>query len=62
MSSCQLVPHVRLSCDGEWVPVSSTTFIGIQEDMVGRDVLTYLCPECNTEHSSHVILVPTGDC
>jgi hypothetical protein len=45
---------VILNCTKEYKDVESVEFINISEDMQGKDVMTYVCPECGDDHQSHV--------
>jgi len=50
-------PLVYLGCDkeqvkGMWVPENSVTFLDISEDESGRDVMTFICPNCGEKHKS----------
>ena len=38
----------------EWVDVESVTFLNIEEDFEGRDVMTFVCPKCGNSHKSLV--------
>ena len=40
-------------CKG-WYTEREVQFINIEEDMEGRDVMTFRCPKCNTEQCSLV--------
>lgn len=42
---------VRL-CDGSAVPETSVNIANIEEDMLGRDVVTFKCPRCGCAHRS----------
>jgi predicted RNA-binding Zn-ribbon protein involved in translation (DUF1610 family) len=48
------VPEIRvyLTCSQDWVPESTVTFENIEEDIQGRDVLTFRCPQCGESHRS----------
>jgi Zn finger protein HypA/HybF involved in hydrogenase expression len=35
-----------------WFEEKHTEFVDIEEDFEGRDVLTFICPECKTEQRS----------
>jgi DNA-directed RNA polymerase subunit M/transcription elongation factor TFIIS len=43
---------VTLSCNKDRVSEDAVKFINIEEDMQGRDVLTFECPICKQEHCS----------
>lgn len=45
--------YVVQSCNGERVEEVEVEFLGIEEDMQGRDRLTFRCPECHEEHTSY---------
>ena len=36
----------------EWIAESDTKFKGIEEDFQGRDLLTFVCPDCKTSQKS----------
>jgi hypothetical protein len=38
-------------CD-EWMGENETKFENIEEDVQGRDVLTFKCPDCKTKQKS----------
>jgi hypothetical protein len=44
--------RVRLACSGDMVSESNVKFEGIEEDIEGRDILTFGCPECGEIHRS----------
>lgn len=43
---------VILSCNQERVSEDRVKAVDIEEDIQGRDVLTFVCPECGQEHKS----------
>jgi RNA polymerase subunit RPABC4/transcription elongation factor Spt4 len=45
---------VKVNCKKcrRWVDEDLTTFVNIEEDFQGADVLTYICPYCRTEQKS----------
>lgn len=43
---------VTLSCVQEAVPESLVAIENIEEDFQGRDVITFICPECGETHKS----------
>jgi len=43
---------VILTCSKERVPESTVEFENIEEDMTGRDILTFKCPQCGESHRS----------
>lgn len=43
---------VYLACTGEWIKETKVTVENIEEDIQGRDVLTFMCPECKQQHKS----------
>jgi hypothetical protein len=43
---------VLLSCNGQRVNEQDVEFLGIAEDIQGRDVLTFTCPICCEIHRS----------
>ena len=38
----------------EWVDVEDVKFLNIEEDVQGRDVMTFECPNCGESHKSLV--------
>lgn len=44
--------QVVLTCNKEYVAESSVRFLNIEEDYAGRDLLTFICPECGQVHKS----------
>ena len=44
---------VVLSCNGDKVDENDVKTLNIEEDIQGRDLLTYVCPECGKEHKSY---------
>lgn len=38
----------------EWVDVEDVKFLNIEEDVQGRDVMTFECPKCGESHKSLV--------
>lgn len=48
------MPKVHLECNGEWVDFQKVKFDDIAEDIYGRDVVTFECPECGEFHKSLV--------
>ena len=47
---------VMLPCTGDWHLESEVESTNIEEDMEGRDVLTFKCPECGREHQSYRVV------
>lgn len=45
--------EVILECNQEYCPEDEVTFVNIEEDFEGRDVLTFRCPVCGEVHQSH---------
>ena len=45
--------YVTLSCTGERVDEKTVEFLDISEDIQGRDLITFVCPECKKEHRSY---------
>jgi hypothetical protein len=43
---------VRLECTGDMVDETTVKFENIEEDISGRDVLTFECPICKQSHKS----------
>lgn len=43
---------VMLTCNKEWMEEELVNYIDIEEDMEGKDVLTFECPVCNEVHRS----------
>ena len=45
--------YVLTACDKEEVDERKTgEFVNIEEDITGRDILTFVCAKCNTVHKS----------
>jgi uncharacterized protein (UPF0212 family) len=44
--------YVNLSCIQDKIDEREVEFIDIEEDYMGRDILTFKCPECNKQHRS----------
>jgi len=44
---------VILTCTGEKIPETDVEFLNIEEDIQGRDVLTFTCPKCKKTHKSY---------
>ena len=44
--------YVMLACTQDKIDERMVKFIDIQEDIQGRDVLTFQCPKCNRTHTS----------
>ena len=49
-------PHVYCPLCHEFHAVKGVTFIDIEEDMSGRDKLTFVCPETKEEAKGLVVL------
>lgn len=45
--------QVALSCNGDRVDEKDVTFLNIEEDFQGRDLLTFTCPVCSETHKSY---------
>ena len=45
--------EIRLPCTGEMVDETDVDIENIEEDMQGRDVVTFRCPHCAEYHKSH---------
>lgn len=43
---------VLLPCTAEWCSEEEVEIINIEKDIKARDVVTFICPECNREHRS----------
>jgi len=43
---------VRCKKCAEWIDENETEFVNIEEDFEGRDVLTFICPQCKTKQKS----------
>ena len=43
---------VRLICSGDFESVDNVHFLNIEEDIQGRDVMTFKCPMCDETHRS----------
>jgi len=48
------IPEIKVYCKecGDWVKESDTEFVDIAEDIQGADILTFVCPFCNTVQKS----------
>ena len=44
--------YVMLTCTGDKIDEQDVKFENIEEDMQGRDILTFKCPECGEIHKS----------
>lgn len=44
--------QVFLDCTKEWVSENTVKFEDIREDISGRDIITFTCPECGATHES----------
>jgi len=44
---------VTLTCNHDLIPESKVKFVNIEEDMQGRDLLTFICPECGEQHTAY---------
>ena len=45
--------EVYISCLDKFIPEDDVKMVNIQEDMQGRDLLTFICPECGEVHESY---------
>ncbi len=47
-------PPIRVYCleCQEWIDEIDVEVTGIEEDFQGRDVLTFVCPDCKTDQKS----------
>ncbi len=45
--------EILLPCTGERVDETDVDIDNIEEDMQGRDVVTFRCPHCAEIHKSH---------
>ena len=54
MTSKYKYKKVKVNCSKcrKWVDEDLTTFVNIEEDIMGADVLTFICPYCRTEQKS----------
>ena len=45
---------IKVHCSNcpTWVDEDKVKFVNIEEDIQGADVLTFICPHCNTEQKS----------
>ena len=43
---------VILECSGELMDEQLVTFVDIEEDFEGCDVMTFTCPHCHQDHKS----------
>jgi len=46
------VIRVHLPCNWDLVAESNVEILNIEEDIQGRDVLTFTCPACGQAHKS----------
>jgi hypothetical protein len=46
---------VILACNKNRVKVDSVEFLDIEEDIQGRDVITFKCPVCSANHKSYIL-------
>ena len=46
------VIRVRLACVDDWINESKVKILNVEEDIQGRDILTFTCPKCGEEHKS----------
>jgi len=53
----QMIAHV--SYKGDWLPMQNVTFLNIEEDMQGKDVVTF--EHQNATHKSYVTFRPARD-
>jgi len=44
--------QVFIECLGDWIPESDVKVLDVEEDIQGRDKLTFKCPECGKQHTS----------
>lgn len=47
--------QVYCSKCGEWIDEKKVKATNIEENIYGEDVLTFICPNCNTEQKSRRI-------
>lgn len=45
--------EVHIPCKDIYIDEDSVKVVNIQEDMQGKDLLTFICPECGEEHTSY---------
>jgi hypothetical protein len=46
-------PKAKVLCSScGWIEENKTEFLNIEEDMQGRDVITFRCPGCEQIHKS----------
>lgn len=46
---------VILTCNKERVPVEFVEFLDVNEDVSGRDIMTFVCPVCGSNHQSLIL-------
>lgn len=46
---------VVLSCNKQYFDADKVEFLDIEEDMSGRDVMTFKCPTCGETHKSLIL-------
>ena len=44
--------RVVLSCNQEWVNEQTVKITNCEENIMGEDVLTFVCPRCGKTHQS----------
>jgi len=44
------------SCCFGWAAADSVEFVNIEEDIYGRDVMTFVCPSCQNQVKSLVVV------
>jgi len=52
---CKFERKVQVRCSkcDAWIEEELVEFRNIEEDMQGKDILTFKCPECKTVQKSH---------
>ncbi len=56
MARPELPATVLLQCNGRRVATDRVEFLDIHEDIGGRDVMTFTCPDCGRVHESNIYL------
>ena len=44
---------VTLTCTNERISETDVEIINIEEDIQGRDLLTFICPKCKKQHTAY---------
>jgi len=56
MNNRDLDNHIQVllvqTCNSERIDEQDVECLNVEEDIQGRDIVTFKCPECGTEHKS----------